>query len=55
VVAGKANYPQVLQTLRALKFRGIATIKYEHLSPRLVEDVTQCVKFVEHFAASVGA
>ncbi len=52
---GKANFTQVLQTLRALKFRGLATIEYEHLSPQLVEDVAQCVKFVETFAASVGA
>ncbi len=52
---GKANYTQVLQTLRALKFRGIATIEYEHLSPRLVQDVAQCVRFVEDFAASAGA
>ena len=52
---GEANYTQVLQTLRALKFRGIATIEYEHLSPRLVEEVATCVKFVENFATSVGA
>jgi sugar phosphate isomerase/epimerase len=52
---GEANYTQVLQTLRALKFRGIATIEYEHLSPRLVEEVAKCVKFVEDFAASAGA
>ncbi len=52
---GKANYTQVLQTLRALKFRGIATIEYEHLSPQLVEDVSKCVEFVENFAASAGA
>jgi sugar phosphate isomerase/epimerase len=52
---GKANYTQVLRTLRALKFRGIATIEYEHLSPQLVEDVAKCVKFVEDFAASVDA
>ena len=51
---GKANYTQVLQTLLALKFRGLATIEYEHLSPQLVEDVAKCVKFVEDFAASVG-
>ncbi len=51
---GKANFTQVLQTLRALKFRGLATIEYEHLSPQLVEDVAKCVKFVENFAASVG-
>jgi sugar phosphate isomerase/epimerase len=53
--AGKANFTQVLQTLRALKFRGLATIEYEHLSPQLAEDVAQCVKFVETFAASAGA
>ena len=52
---GKANYTQVLQTLQAMKFRGLATIEYEHLSPQLVEDVAKCVKFVEIFAASVKA
>ena len=52
---GKANFAQVLQTLRALKFRGLATIEYEYLSPQLVDDVAKCVKFVENFAASVGA
>ncbi len=52
---GKANFTQVLQTLRALKFRGLATIEYEQLSPQLVEDVAKCVTFVETFAASVGA
>ncbi|MGE5293962.1 MAG: sugar phosphate isomerase/epimerase family protein [Solirubrobacterales bacterium] len=50
---GKANYTQVLQTLYAMKFRGLATIEYEHLSPQLVDDVAKCVKFVEDFAASV--
>jgi sugar phosphate isomerase/epimerase len=48
---GKANFTQVLQTLRALRFRGLATIEYEYLSPHLVEDVAECVKFVETFAA----
>jgi sugar phosphate isomerase/epimerase len=52
---GKANYTQVLQTLHAQKFRGLATIEYEYLSPQLVQDVAQCVKFVESFAASVKA
>lgn len=52
---GKANYTQVLQTLRGMKFRGLATIEYEHLSPQLVQDVAQCVKFVEDFAGSAGA
>jgi sugar phosphate isomerase/epimerase len=49
---GKANYTQVLQTLAALKFKGLATIEYEHLSPQLVDDVAQCVKFVEDFASA---
>jgi sugar phosphate isomerase/epimerase len=49
---GKANYTQVLQTLQAMKFRGLATIEYEYLSPQLIEDVAKCVKFVETFAAS---
>ncbi len=52
---GKANYTQVLQTMRAMKFRGLTTIEYEHLSPQLVDDVAKCVKFVESFAASVDA
>ncbi len=52
---GKANYTQVLQTMHAMKFRGLATIEYEHLSPQLVDDVAKCVKFVENFAASADA
>lgn len=49
---GKANYTQVLQTLQAMKFKGLATIEYEHLSPQLVADVAKCVKFVEDFASA---
>jgi hypothetical protein len=29
------------------------TVEYEHQSPQLVQEVAQCVKFVEDFAASV--
>jgi sugar phosphate isomerase/epimerase len=50
---GKANYTAVLEELYAWKFRGVMTIEYEHLSDQLVQDVAQCVKFVEDFAASV--
>ncbi len=50
---GKANYTAVLEEIRAWKFRGVMTIEYEHLSDQLVQDVAQCVKFVEDFAASV--
>jgi sugar phosphate isomerase/epimerase len=49
---GKANYTQVLQTLLALKFKGVTTIEYEYLSPQLVQDVGKCVKFVEDFAST---
>ncbi len=52
---GKANYSQVLKTLQELKFRGLATIEYEHLSPQLVEDVAKCARFVEDFAATTDA
>jgi sugar phosphate isomerase/epimerase len=52
---GKGNYPGVLQTLLTQKFRGLATIEYEYLSPQLVQDVAKCVKFVETFAASAKA
>lgn len=52
---GKANYTAVLKELRAQEFRGVMTIEYEHLSDQLVEDVAQCVKFVEDFAKSQKA
>ncbi len=52
---GKAHYAQVMETLRAMRFHGLATIEYEHLSPQLVKDVAKCVRFVETFAASVKA
>ena len=50
---GKAKYAAVLKELHDQKFRGVMTIEYEHLSPQLVEDVAECVKFVEEFAGSV--
>ncbi len=50
---GKANYTAVLKELQAQKFRGVMTIEYEHLSPQLVDDVAECVKFVEQFAGSI--
>ena len=50
---GKANYKAVLDELREQQWRGITTIEYEHLSDKLVEEVGQCVKFVEDYATSV--
>jgi sugar phosphate isomerase/epimerase len=49
---GKANYTAVLQELRQQGFRGALSIEYEHESPQLMEDVAQCVKFVEQTVAS---
>lgn len=51
---GKANYAAILSQLRAWKWRGVMTIEYEHQSPQLIEEVGQCVRFVEDFAAKVG-
>lgn len=48
---GQANYTALLQQLRDWKWRGVMSVEYEHLSPQLVQDVAQCVKFVEDFAA----
>ena len=47
---GKANYGQVLRELFRQRFRGIMTIEYEHESPQLVDDVRECVAFVEETA-----
>jgi len=49
---GKAKYADVLKELYAQGFRGVMTIEYEHLSDQLVEDIAECVKFVEDFARS---
>ncbi len=48
---GQANYAALLQQLYDWKWRGLMTVEYEHLSPQLVQDVAQCVKYVEDFAA----
>jgi sugar phosphate isomerase/epimerase len=50
---GKANYTAVLKELHDQKFRGVMTIEYEHLSPKLVKDVAKCAKFVEDFVKSL--
>ena len=48
---GQANYTALLKQLHDWKWRGVMTVEYEHQSPQLVQDVAQCVKFVEDFAA----
>jgi len=52
---GKGNYGAIMQQMFDWKWRGVMTIEYEHLSPRLVEDVRECVNYVEEFAKSKQA
>jgi len=49
---GQGNYAALLQQFYDWKWRGVMTVEYEHQSPQLVQDVIQCVKFVEDFAAN---
>jgi sugar phosphate isomerase/epimerase len=49
---GQGNIAALLKQFHEWKWRGVMTVEYEHLSPQLVPDVAQCVKFVENFAAS---
>jgi sugar phosphate isomerase/epimerase len=48
---GQANYQAILSQLYSWKWRGVMTVEYEHQSPQLVQEVAQCVKYVENFAA----
>jgi sugar phosphate isomerase/epimerase len=50
---GKANYAAILKQLYDWKWRGVMTVEYEHQSPKLVEEVAACVKYVEDFATKV--
>jgi len=51
---GKANYSAVLKELNRQGYRGVLTIEYEHDSPKLMDEVAQCVAFVEKTSASFG-
>lgn len=49
---GAGNYAAILNQLYDWEWRGVMTVEYEHQSPQLVQDVIQCVRFVEDFAAT---
>lgn len=51
---GQAKYASILQQLHDWKWRGVMSVEYEHLSPQLVPEVAQCVKYVEDFATNAG-
>ena len=52
---GKAKYADVLKELHAQKYRGVMSIEYEHQSPKLMEDVAECIAFVEKTAKAIQA
>ncbi len=47
---GLADYAGVLRELKRQGFKGIMTVEYEHESPQLMDDVAQCLAFVEKMA-----
>lgn len=51
---GKADYTAVLKELKRQGYRGYMGIEYEHDSPQLIDDVTQCAAFVEKTAKELG-
>jgi len=51
---GKADFSAVLGELHRQRFQGVLTIEYEHDSPQLMDDVRQCIAFVEKTAASIA-
>jgi len=50
---GKANYAAVLKELHGQGFQGVMSIEYEHQSPKLMDDVAACLKFVEETAKTL--
>jgi sugar phosphate isomerase/epimerase len=51
---GQGNYAAILKQLADWKWRGVMTVEYEYQSPQLAQEVAQCVRFVEDFAASLN-
>lgn len=51
---GKANYGELLKELHRQKFKGTLTVEYEHQSPALLDDVRECINFVEKTASSLA-
>jgi len=51
---GKANYAAVLREIHRQGYRGAMTVEYEHDSPKLMDDVAQCVAFVEQTAKQLA-
>ena len=50
---GLADYAAVLTELKRQGFRGLMSIEYEHDTDKLVDEVAQCVAFVEKMAKTL--
>ena len=50
---GLADYAAVLAELKRQGFRGLMSIEYEHDTDKLVDEVAQCVAFVEQTAKTM--
>jgi sugar phosphate isomerase/epimerase len=50
---GLADYAAVLKELKTQGFKGLMTVEYEHESPQLVDEVAECLAFVEKTAAQL--
>lgn len=50
---GLAEYTEVLRELKRQGFRGVMAVEYEHESPELMQEVAECLAFVEKTAAQL--
>lgn len=50
---GVGDYTAVLTELHRQGFRGVLTVEYEHDSPKLLDEVAECITFVEQTAQSL--
>lgn len=51
---GVADYAAVLEELKQQGYRGVMSLEYEHDSPKLLEEVAQCLAFVEKTAKQLA-
>ena len=51
---GLADYTALLKELHRQGFRGVLSVEYEHDSPQLMDEVAECIAFVEKTAKSIG-
>jgi len=50
---GLADYEAVLRELHRQEYQGVMTVEYEHESDQLMQDVAQCLAFVEQTSAKL--